>query len=156
MSCNAYPVKLLNCYLNINCKPEQLASNPLACIATVKLDSPSHLYPLAVNNTTVYATGRFETTLAGPELKFAIDNGHCILVKDIAEYKLAAIFGEYVNKLWQMRLDFIDSGNEPMAKATKLLLNSLYGKFGQRSSALVYTPSFLPPIKCCAIVTGKQ
>ena len=146
MSANAFPTKLLSCYYGLNCKPELLSANPLTCIADCRIECNDTLYPVEVDGKTIYATGEFNTTLAGPELAAAIKAGHCVQVFNVAEYRLKSIFREHILKLWDTRLDFEEQGNDTAAKAIKLLMNSLYGKFGQRSSELVYTPSFLPPI----------
>lgn len=67
----------------------------------------------------------------GCELKEAILNGFEIYMNRIIMYEGKAIFKEYAEYFYNERLK-IKSTNPTLANFYKLLLNSLYGKFGQR------------------------
>lgn len=57
--------------------------------------------------------------------KFEILNGY--------KFKKANIFSEYVKKLYEIRLTY--SKSDPLNLVAKLLMNSLYGKFGMKSES---------------------
>lgn len=67
----------------------------------------------------------------GIELKEAINNEFNIYVNEINEYEGKAIFKEYAEYFYDERLKNKKS-NPCLASFYKMLLNSLYGKFGQK------------------------
>ncbi|MDR3562366.1 MAG: DNA polymerase [Negativicutes bacterium] len=44
----------------------------------------------------------------------------------------APIFADFVNTLYTLRMEFADKGNASMVLVIKLVMNNLYGKFGQK------------------------
>jgi len=81
---------------------------------------------------TAYPIGRFETTLTTPELIEALTHNEIVKVLEMATYNKANIFREYVEHFYNLRLYYKAQGDQLRDKLCKLLLNSLYGKFGQR------------------------
>ncbi len=67
----------------------------------------------------------------GIELKEAIKNGFQIRVSEINKYEGKIIFKEFAEYFYNERLN-IKKTNPALAMFYKLLMNSLYGKFGQR------------------------
>lgn len=55
-------------------------------------------------------------------------------VLEISAYSSANIFKEYVETLYASRRKYTEDGNPAFAFMCKILLNSLYGKFGQRGN----------------------
>jgi hypothetical protein len=104
-----------------------------SCIAEVEIETRTANYPLRLKQGVCYPVGRFKTTLAGPELMQAVESGIVRSARAICQYRLAPIFTKYVDALYQMRQQYKDSGNLLYDRFCKTLLNSLYGKFGQRS-----------------------
>lgn len=86
----------------------------------------------------IFPVGRFTTYLATGSLIYAEDHGHIIKIKRIAVYKKANLFKKYVDYFYTSRLDYRAKGNMAFAYVCKILLNSLYGKFGQRASKLLW------------------
>ena len=81
---------------------------------------------------TCYPLGRIRTTLTTPELKSAVENNEIVRVHAMSYYKEHKIFTDYVSHFHDLRLSYAREDNQLMAKLCKLLLVSLYGKFGQR------------------------
>ncbi len=81
---------------------------------------------------TIFPTGRFWVTLCTPELVYALDHGHIIKVDDCVFYDNAPIFRKFVGKFYTLRNDFRSAGVLSYEILVKYLLNSLYGKFGQK------------------------
>ncbi|GAI88488.1 unnamed protein product, partial [marine sediment metagenome] len=80
----------------------------------------------------VFPTGRFWTSLCTPELKYAVKAGHLRKVETMVTYEQENIFESYVDKFYRLRLDFRSSGVAEYEELCKKMLNSLYGKFGQK------------------------
>ena len=101
-------------------------------IADVDIVTDDPVYPMRYNKRLVFPTGRFRTVLQGAELAHALDHKAVKRCHKSAAYFKAAIFTEYVTDLYNLRRSYQEAGNQPFTYLTKLLLNSLYGKFGQR------------------------
>lgn len=80
----------------------------------------------------IFPIGKFWVTLTTPELKRVLQRGIIHEVKELAIYEKAPIFKKWVDELYELRLMFKTAGNKVFEEFTKGLLNSLYGKFGQR------------------------
>ena len=65
----------------------------------------------------------------------AIDDGYKIEIIRGYKFKRAKIFEGYVDALYKLRQEY-PSGS-PMNLIAKLLMNSLYGKFGQRQESSI-------------------
>jgi DNA polymerase type B, organellar and viral len=96
-------------------------------IAPLDLDIP--VLQIHLNNRTVSPVGKFKGWFFSEELRNAIDN-YDYKVEIIKGYTFdkANIFRDYVNDLYNLRLQF--NKNHPMNYITKILMNSLYGRFG--------------------------
>lgn len=127
-----YPVKL--CF-NRQAPPLSKFESIMAgyqCVATVGLDTDLPMYPTRRNDKLIFPIGRFQTTLADPELREAMQRGHIQYVKHLIAYDHEPIFQTYIEEFYNLRLAYRSEGKEAFALFTKLLCNSLYGKWGQR------------------------
>jgi len=61
----------------------------------------SHLIRRYARN--VYPVGEFETTLTTPELRYAIQHSHLLDLREIAWYRTAPIFSEYVEFFYALK-----------------------------------------------------
>ena len=84
----------------------------------------------------LFPIGEFYTTLTTPELKLVLQHGEILEVKRYVLYEAADLFSAYVTHLYELRKKFKSEGNEVFSEICKLLLNSLYGKFGQKKHRL--------------------
>jgi len=100
-------------------------------IAQVSLDVDDNPFPLRMDGHIGYPLGQFQATLTTPELLLALERGWITNVHRMAWYREAAIFREYVLELYALRQEYKRMGNAGFGEISKLLLNSLYGKFGQ-------------------------
>jgi len=103
-----------------------------AAIATVEINTKEPAYPLRDKNVLLWPVGRFVTTLCTPELEYAFSQGHVTDVKKIILYDRAKIFADYVGFFYALRKRYRQEQNHAFDQITKLFMNSLYGKFGQR------------------------
>ncbi len=100
--------------------------------ATCYLNARASIYPKRINDVLCFPIGRFWTVLSTPEIKLALERNELEAVGDWVSYAHAPLFADYVNDLYALRLNYDLAGNAAFSTMVKLLLNSLYGKFGQR------------------------
>lgn len=127
-----YPVRLIAYSEDFNdiCKLKEIL-NRYCVIAEVHLEVDEPAYPYRLKDRTIYPTGSFSTILTTPELQYAVNRNHVKSIRKIAVYRSDKIFDGYVDYFYQRRLEAKKKGNKLYDFLYKLLLNSLYGKFGQ-------------------------
>jgi hypothetical protein len=98
----------------------------------VRVKAPTNLHvPLLqtkLNGRTVAPVGTWTGWYFTEELKLAVQLGYEIEVLEAVLYERGKIFKGYVSNLYKMRLTYDKA--DPRNLICKLLLNSLYGKFG--------------------------
>jgi hypothetical protein len=114
-------------------------------IANVAVRSGHCVYPVRLKSEVLYPAGCFRTTLCGLELLHAVNAHNIVAIQSWAEYDTAVLFREFVDELWSMRSQYKRDGNHVYATLTKLLMNSLYGKFAQRSSEWIDRYDLIAP-----------
>lgn len=129
---NPYPVELFGVDRRNPERTWDKFSPTHAAVGRVKLSCQERLYPLVLNGRLCFPVGEFWATLAGPELRYAVTHGHVTSWESVAVYHQAEIFTEFIDELYKLRLRYKAEGNEVYAYFIKILMNSLYGKFGQR------------------------
>jgi hypothetical protein len=131
MANNDYPVKTFKSSLSMNVKdlPKLIDRYSLTIDCIVNTDEP--VYPKIINTRTCFPVGRFRAYLSTPEIEHAISNDHIESVRQVVMYEKANIFSDYVKFFYDLRNKYRKSGNKVYDKLSKLLMNSLYGKFGQ-------------------------
>jgi len=136
-----YPSVMLNAYPD----PNSWRHNKKNCvdyienfdgIADVDIYCPDMnipLLPLRHDNKLIFPTGNFRGWYTHVELRRAIQLGYVIKKVYKTHYTKTTCrpFTNYVNDLYNKRLGYKELGS-PMEYVTKILLNSLYGKFGQK------------------------
>lgn len=139
-----FPVRLECLELRDQWEAVPLPFEPERSIAEVWLYSPDATYPVRTTEGTYYANGEGWTTLAGPELAFAHQCGHICAYRAWAQYHVGKLFTAFVRYFWQLKLEYGKSGDGTRYEFVKLILNSLYGKFGQYGSQWKLNPNQMP------------
>jgi DNA polymerase type B, organellar and viral len=106
---------------------------PWCHTAEVWIDSPEWPWPVRGRDETLYVRGRVHTVLSGPELERAYSMGVIRWVGRWIKYKLDDLFSGYVNYLWACKSSARKRGDKLTEYIAKSMLNSLHGKFGQRT-----------------------
>ena len=132
MAENDYPTRLIGERRVITVEELAEKLQTYAVVARVEVDTDEPVYPTRRRKKLVFPTGRFVTSLTSPELRYALDRGHLRKVEYAAIYETGPLFKPYVEVLYQARLQYAKAGNKAFAYMCKIMLNSLYGKFGQR------------------------
>lgn len=127
-----FPCKLIK--TRQSCSVDTLQHNiqRYSIIATVLVETQEPAYAVK-RNRTIFPIGRFWVTLTAPELVYALKRYHIKKVGRVVFYEQAKLFTRYVARMYELRQDFKSAGVASYVEICKLLLNSLYGKFGQKA-----------------------
>ena len=141
-----YPVSLQKYYNTGTLAQLEHYSRCAGVIAEVFLQTDKIPFIVKHKEETRYALGKFWTTLAADELGRAIEEGLVYRVGRMAVYQLGPIFKDYVNHWYKEREKARVEKFPHLEKFAKLMLNSLYGKFAQRTPRWVDAPGITPDV----------
>ncbi|GAI75079.1 unnamed protein product, partial [marine sediment metagenome] len=128
---NVYPVKYVEIAHKVkeNDLRHRLESQMAVAKVLIETDEPAYAVR---RDRTIFPVGCFWAYLTTPELKYALDRGHIKEIKEAVFYEQGDIFSGYVDRFYSLRRQFAKEGNAEYVELCKKLLNSLYGKFGQK------------------------
>ena len=129
---NSYPVKYLQIIRNPTHKIIKTGLNDKSVVAKVLIETDEPVYAVR-RKRTIFPIGKFWVTLTTPELKYALQHNHILKIDYCVFYEQADIFKTYVDKFYSLRQEFKSAGVPEYEELCKKLLNSLYGKFGQKA-----------------------
>lgn len=138
---NDYPYRFVGNYDGITTNELKAALSWGLVCAKVLINSQRTVYPYRDKMGTVYANGNFWTSLCTPEIELALSRGEIEKVGQVQLYEGAKLFKEPMENLWNIRKECENAGNKIYAKICKLLMNSMYGKWGQRGGGWRDTPN---------------
>jgi hypothetical protein len=85
-----------------------------------------------------FPTGRFEGYFTSPELRQAVQDGAGLKIHSGRIFHAEPLLAEYATDIYKMKQRAEREGKLGIRWTTKFLLNSLYGKFGQRRMQKTY------------------
>jgi len=129
---NSYPVKYITQSYKVQVDALRDYLKESSVIAKVLIDTDEAVYAVR-RGRTIFPIGRFWVTLTTPELLYAIEHNHLIKVERAVIYEQANIFKSYVDRFYRLRQEFKSAGVAEYEELCKKMLNSLYGKFGQKA-----------------------
>jgi hypothetical protein len=133
MANNEYPIELVDYILTPHLGIVESLVERYSVIADITMENIWDDIPTRHNGRIVYPVGTFRTQLAAPEFASCL-KGNCIhQIHAIAYYKRAAIFNDYVQRWYGVKSNASEVGDSAGELLAKLMLNSLNGKFAQRS-----------------------
>ena len=103
-------------------------------VARVTLDTDEPVYGVVHGQRLIFPVGRFDTTLSTPEIRYAQAHGHIVSIGAFAVYRKGVLFQAYVEHFYALRKRYEADGNHAFGLMCKIIMNSLYGKFGQRGN----------------------
>jgi hypothetical protein len=117
-----------------NIAPERLAKwlELYWVLADVEVETNEPAYGVPHKGRLVFPVGRFRAVLCDSELRYAIAHGHIKRVYRYVIYLPGHPFREYVDYFYRLRQEAKEKGNAILERNAKLMLNGLYGKFGER------------------------
>jgi len=101
-------------------------------IARVEIETDEPVYPCRTSERLIFPVGRFWTTLCTGSLRYAMEKGHVRNLDVFSMYNPEDLFSEFVQFFYGLKQYYRSEKNPVFEKMAKLILNSLYGKFGQR------------------------
>ncbi len=131
MQGNQFPVKYEHIRHDLSVSELSRVLVDRSAVADVTIDTQTPIYAVK-RDRTIFPVGEFRTVLTTPELLYAIENNDIKTVHTAVSYFHANIFTTYVNRFYKLRLECKADDNLLFEHFCKLLLNSLYGKFGQK------------------------
>jgi len=129
---NAYPCRLDTYYRRSNLDEYNRRRRGRLSIGRCVLNTPIPWVGVKYKGRLCFPTGTFEAVLCQPEIDYAIAHGYLLDVLEWSAYTPANLFSDYIDHFHRLRLEYKAKGNKVYAYASKLLLNSLYGRFGMR------------------------
>lgn len=128
---NYFPTKLLGVMNNpsIELIKEQLQSRLLIAECEVIVEEP--VFPI-YDERLLFPIGNFITTLSTPEIEYAIEHNQLKRVIWCSVYEKAPIFKTYIDFFYDLKRKYKEEDNKIYYTLSKLFMNSLYGKFGQK------------------------
>jgi len=127
-----YPVKLLTVKRQETLLGLTRNLRNYLAIAEVEVATPEPVFPYQGKEGAFYPVGNFRAYLCTPELLYALERGYIRRVNQVAYYQGENIFAQYVDFFYGLKAKYSESGNGVYRNAVKLMLNCLYGKFGQK------------------------
>jgi len=131
MQTNYFPVKYRRIIHNVSLPDLRSYLKKHCVIASVSIETPEPIYAVR-RERTIFPVGRFATVLSSPCLTYALEHGHILDVDSAVIYDSAKIFTSFVDRFYEIRQEFKRTDNPLFEHFCKILLNSLYGKFGQK------------------------
>lgn len=127
-----YPVRLL--HYSVNPPAEKVREWRERFLLIARVDVCVEKPVIGVKNgKLVFPVGCFQAVLTSPELDLAEKHGVILRYHEVAVYEPAFIFSDYVDYFYRLKQRAEKEGDKAARQFAKLLLNSLYGKFGQRT-----------------------
>ena len=131
-----FPVRYSGILYNVTMEDLQSALYDHTIIAKVLIETDEPIYGIK-RDRLIFPIGLFTTTLTTPELKYALEHNHIKHIYSMVVYQQANIFMSYVDTFYQLRQRFKTEGIYEYDEICKKMLNSLYGKFGQKAEKWV-------------------
>lgn len=131
MANNNYPTKYIKIMHQLGMDNLLTLLKDKAVVSKVLINTPEPVYAVKQSRT-IFPIGRFWATLCTPELKYALKHNHIEAISTTVIYEQAELFRSYVEKLYALRMEFKSNGITEYEDLCKKMLNSLYGKFGQK------------------------
>lgn len=132
MRTGQFPYRLVGYYTRPTKREAEVWTDQDACIMDVTIRTDQPIYPVVHDGKLVFPTGTFRCVLATPDLRCALERGHIIHRHAAAVYEKAEIFREFIDYFYRQRQQAKAAGDTTRAFLYKIMMNSLYGKFGQR------------------------
>jgi hypothetical protein len=131
MKNNIYPVKLLGVINDFPTNKLDKINNDVVWIARCDLNISKAVIPLRYKHKLCLVKGNITATITSVEYQQFKEYINIDKIHTIALYEAKPIFADYIEYFYTKRLDAKQRGDVTNATFYKLLLNSLYGKFGQ-------------------------
>jgi hypothetical protein len=107
-------------------------------IAEIECHTEKPVLPVKHNSRLCFPVGHIRTTVCYPELSLLDSLGIDYTINAIAYYEMNPLFHGFVESMYALRQRFKQEKNTVYDYFVKILMNSLYGKFGQRNEEWIF------------------
>lgn len=157
---NDYPTELVCVLEDVDVERLEQIVDRYLVIADLVVKPEKPFFRRKAGNRVIYPLYEFRGVFSTPEVVELLRDGSIRKVLKVAVYRGGKIFREFVEHFYEKRLEAKRKNDRVGDMNYKLILNSLYGKFGSRASVLVPypVPDEVTP-DCVEIVdpeTGKR
>lgn len=132
MKYEKYPIRLIGELKTQNLKKLEQKLKQYCIIANVKIKTDEPVFSVKQNGKLIFPVGSFDVTLTTNELVYALKHDFIEKINFGYVYEAGYIFEEFVDYIYDKRKIAKQENNNLDANFLKLILNSLYGKFGQQ------------------------
>lgn len=129
-----FPVRLHSVVASM--EPAELleAMDKYCAIARVEIETDEPIYPYRGERAVHYPVGAFETVLCTGSLQRLLETDQVRRVHGVVLYKRGDPFSRFVEHWYERKVAARRECREDVVRFCKLMLNSLYGKFGQKAT----------------------
>ncbi len=131
MQARLFPARLLGTHQNYSLDRLPYLLQRFGCVAQARIKTDVPAYAIHYNGKTVFPVGSFTAMLCTSGTLFALQQGHLESIDSISYYSMAPLFASFVAFFYRLRMEARQNGDRLTDTYCKLLLNSLYGKYGQ-------------------------
>lgn len=132
-----FPTRLIGVYSDVSRSELARWLRRYTIVGTFRLTTDQACYPVVAEDRLTFPIGKIRTGLCTPEVDYALRQGHLHAADSVAIYESAPLFLSFVDTLYKLRLEAARAGDSVSAWQYKILMNSLFGKFGQRGRHFV-------------------
>ena len=132
MSTYEYPCNLVSTGCELTLQAAQDFTHDYCLIAECDISTNEACYGVKEKGKLLFPIGQFPAVLTTNEIVKGLMCGYITGMHNYALYSKAKLFDRYVSFFYSSRLDFEKRRVFAFAYLCKIMLNSLYGKFGQR------------------------
>ena len=133
MAIHDFPTNLLSTAHNPSIRELAGTLERMCVIARCTLTTDEDAYVHRTPERILFPVGTFTATLTTPELIYAFEHNHIDSVSDMYVYDKAPLFKSFVHDLYAARQRYKRAGDKAFQFMCKMVMNSLYGKFGQKA-----------------------
>lgn len=113
-----------------------LEDNKYSTLAHVKVNISEPYLPFRSDMSLIFPVGSFTAWYTGDELKTLVERGDIEELYERYHYYRTTDFSSVIKPLYDARLKYKEAGEVLQANNTKLIMNSIYGKYGQLVEAI--------------------
>ena len=131
-----YPIQYIGTWPNPTLRELKKLCKKYAVIAHLEIETKEPILPYR-GDKVIFPIGHFTGWYATPEVLLALEKDSVNLCDKVFVYRKALIFADYVDFFYRIKNESKQNNDKATYVMSKLFLNSLYGKFGQRTAEMI-------------------
>lgn len=132
MASKEYPTRLLQYLCDVSPTSLKKVMQNVIVLGYCEVETDEPVYAKVEEDKLTFPIGRFGVFLTHGEIEYALEHNHLLRLIEGYLYRRQSIFTDYVEYFYNKRKYYKRTNNLAFDLFCKMMLNSLYGKFGQR------------------------